>query len=425
MQECCSQEFRRLKSTTQIVMDRWQVIKNFADLEDKKLDSDCEGCRKLTALMIMYLIKLYSRICLPSDGSIAGRLTDRLRDQISTCGNRVIIAPPGSGFPSSKYVIDQNFESCQKAIQPRSMSDSIMFYRVKKGFPRDLWIGIEERRIIEIMNHPKPLSLLPDPRHMPLIGYFLFANLQANRRTGASRFRSSTCQVRPTDQTPKDSNPTQESLSPIVTDAEHKPQQDRSPSSMFTFRLHRVASPSLKRLQNADSRPRPRSRDRRTSIEHSPFRIEGSIKVKNTDTVPKNLCSLGSNEKDCTPRRSSTIASTEKANSQSPKFGYPEKNMNFTLKCMQEMNPNGGLRRGPASTPTAEKAVKGYRKLNSIQLPDLEGSNQMNIEATTKTQKKMIIIKNGATRKSIFLEQTAGGDTNDKPCFFFVRKNIK
>lgn len=425
MQECCSQDFRRLKTTTQIVMDRWQVIMNFADLEDKKLNSDCEGCRKLAALMIMYLIKLFSRICLPSDGSIADRLTDHLRDQISTCGNRVIIAPPGSGFPSSKYIIDQNFESCQKAIRPRSMSDSIMFYRVKKGFPRDLWIGIEERRIIEILNHSKLLSLLPDPRRMPLIGYFLFVNLEANRRIGAARFRSSTCQVQPMDQTPKDSNPTQESLSPIATGARHQPQQDRSPSSVFTFRLHRVASPSRKQLLHADARPRPVSRGRRTSTEHSLFRIEGSSKVMNTHTVPKNLCSLGSNEKDCTPKRSSTIASTEKGDSQSPKFGYPEKNMNFTQKCMQEMNRNEGLRRGPALTPRAERPIKGFRKLNSIQLPDLEGSKHMNIEATTKNQKTMKIIKNGATGKSIFLEQTAGGDTNDKPCFFFVRKNIK
>ena len=173
MNKCCQHILDSIKQNVNasVRIEATRVVDELSTIDLAGLSSGCQACRKLTAFNIMYLAKQYSKVCLPSCGQLADLLADRLDGHIAVVDCKIVISDK-VGSQST----DRLFESCQLAIKPRTMDDSILYYRVRQGCPRDLWIGLEDRRVLEILNHEKFIHLMPDPSQVILIGSFPFQN---------------------------------------------------------------------------------------------------------------------------------------------------------------------------------------------------------------------------------------------------------
>lgn len=432
MKNCCFQLFSSLRTSLDIETTKQHVTLQLSTFRFAGLDSDCQGCRKLSSLTIMHILDSYSRIYLPSDGCLESWLAGRISTHghlIKAYGNKVAMLPRCFASSMNRDTVDQMFDSCKSAIMPRSMNDSVLFYMVKNGYPRDLWIGLEHRRIKEILNHSMPLNLLPDPRQVPLIGSFEFQQIDAWQSTNSIRIRSSNRSISHTKST-KDHEPSE-----IVKDKHIKVSVSKSQPQ--NRRFSKKTQSRLETSTNIVDRPSTPSKIKECSIDIKEMKSNHKQRDQRksiyqiSDDIPRfeDLKDVGSQK--CRPAKlaagkrhipkinfisTDSVQPDTKSSTSSKESSQFEFDMEFCTQKNQNFKQTSNFIYHTTASHAFDGDDKYANSMRSIQLPCL---NKLRAEvehpAIVSLRNNSKISKMGYGKQLI----------PNKPCFFAIKKTVK
>lgn len=426
MKNCCQHILDSIKQNVNasVRIEATRVVDELSTIDLARLSSGCQACRKLTAFNIMYLAKQYSKVCLPSCGQLADLLVDRLDGHIAVVDCKIVISDKVGSQSTDKAATGSLFESCQLAIKPRTMDDSILYYRVRQGCPRDLWIGLEDRRVLEILNHEKFIHLMPDPSQVILIGSFPFQQIE-KKGEGAVKNRSASQSL---------------SISPSINamvrlndksnassyGVDLTPKICKNVSSLNTFKIRTRRSNSAARLscskaKNLDSMIKtPESKDRSTSRKQS-NRVTSISLPSMQERKFSEYLSLSSQPKQIQNLRSRRPSYTPDENLSKPKKNTSEYLPAGTTLQLLGLEPKNLEDLKIKPRPQFRKIDMGLSSLslNLIRLPE----NQLpNINSISPYSELLNNLTPQSCGQLASVDITPAAKDKPKSSFFIVRK---